>query len=248
MTVTCYPVHGKQKSTDICLAFANGCEGRLRTSYTPGPAMFYGVDASNMAAWQQVLGNGDDFYYVDNSYFDHTRGSHFRVTKNRLQTHWDQDSDGLRWAMVEETLREWADPLGHVVVCPQSDSFMRDIVRYPGSWIGDIMRHLQDRETWAKTIDGKNPRIVVRAWNRNKKAASASLLDDLRGARLLVTYSSAAAVTAAILGVPIKVNPPAALWGMPFTPAARLRAMRALADNQFTLDEIRRGVAWEKVR
>jgi hypothetical protein len=246
MTVTCYPVAGKAKSTGLCEAFARGCGGRMGWRYAPGPAMFYGVDASNMDAWLQVLGNGDDFYYVDNSYFDHTRGSHFRVTKNRLQAHWDQDSDGARWAMIEEPLLEWADPLGHVVVCPQSESFMRDIARYPGSWLGDTMRRLQDHKTWTNT--NRIPRIVVKAWNRDKKAASASLQDDLRGARLLVTHSSAAAVTAAILGVPVEVNPPAALWYMPFTLMNRLRAMRALADNQWTLAEIRSGLAWEKVK
>lgn len=244
--VTCYPVHGKAKSLDICKAFAKGCGGQVGAAYVPGPAMFYGVDASNIDTWRKVLANGDDFYYVDNSYFDHTRDMHFRVTKNRLQRDWDHDSDGRRWAKIEEVLRDRTDPLGHVVVCPQSDSFMRDVVRYPGSWLGDTMRRLQDPKTWTNT--NKIPRIHVRAWNRNKLAAAATLGEDLRGARLLVTYSSAAAVTAVLHGVPVEVGLGCALWDMPFTLMSRLRAMRALADGQFTIKEIASGGAWEVVK
>lgn len=239
MKVTCYPVAGKAKSIHLCEAFAAGCGGRLSASYVPGPAMFYGIDASNLAIWRQVRAAGDDFYYMDNSYFDHTRGAYFRITKNRLQTTWDQRSDGKRWLRIEEPMREWADPAGHVVVCPQSDSFMRDVVGFRGEW------PVSPEVVHPAVLD---PNRRVRPWARDKKRASSTLPEDLRGARLLVTYSSAAAVTATLYGVPISVSKDCALFGMPFEKNARHLALCVLADNQWTVPEIRAGVAWEKVK
>ncbi len=241
MTVTCYPVRGKAKSFDICAAFAKGCGGKLATNYIPGPAMFYGVDESNLAIWRKVLARGDDWYYTDNSYFDQTRGTHFRITKNRLQCHWTDgatdDIDPARWEALHIKLQPWQQNVdGHVLICPQSDSFMRDIAGYKGNWLQEVL--------------GKAPgNVKVRHWDRNKTRAMKTLPDDLVGAKMLLTYSSAAAVTAVIAGIPAySSGESAALYQLPFYDAYRLQAMLVMANNQFTLDEVRSGFAWERVR
>ncbi len=241
--VTCYPVHGKAKSLDICKAFAKGCGGTWSASYVPGPAMFYGVDESNLAIWRKVRASGDDWYYVDNSYFDPTRGTYFRITKNRLQCHWadggTDEPDRARFDALDINLEPWQSNIdGRTIVCPQSDSFMRDIAGYKGNWLDDLLKK-------RKSYKG----ILVRPWDRNKARAMASLQDDLRGAKALLTYSSAAAVTAVIAGIPAySSGESAALHMLPFYDAERLRAMLVMANGQFTLDEMRSGFAWERVR
>lgn len=243
--VTCYPVRGKQKSIDICAAFAHGCGGQLSYRHVPGPAMFYGVDESNLAIWRKVRASGDDWYYVDNSYFDPTRGTYFRITKNRLQCHWTDrpdDPDPARWEALDIKLQPWQANLdGRTIICPQSDSFMRDIAGYKGDWLKEVLTKLRMR-------DHAEDHIKVRHWDRNKQRAMASLPDDLRGAKMLLTYSSAAAVTAIISGIPAySSGESAALHQLPFYDAERLRAMLVMANGQFTLDEMRSGFAWERV-
>ena len=69
------------------------------------------------------------------------------------------------------------------------------------------------------------------------------------GASTLVTHSSAAAVTAVIEGIPVIVSGMSALaqmrWSTDPEHDQRLGFLNVLADNQWTLDEIREGKAWE---
>jgi hypothetical protein len=70
-----------------------------------------------------------------------------------------------------------------------------------------------------------------------------TLHPDLARAYLTVTHSSAAAVESLLAGVPVSVSS--------FSPCRdvardqRQRLFNVLADNQWTLDEIRAGVTWK---
>lgn len=250
MTVNCYPMHGKAKSVEICAAFARGCSGRLagpNVAWSPGPSFFYGIGDVNQEEWAQALlhQNEHDFYYSDNSYFDKTRGSHFRVTKGRLQHEGYGMSDGKRFASLGIEIKPWRTAGDHIVVCPQSDDFMRRIVGYNGDWLTDI--------TQALMLRTERP-LKVRHWNRDKAAAAATLHEDLRNAWALVTWSSAAAIEAILAGIPAVVSgqcaaKPASIRMDDIDTAdpagiERHEWAAVLADNQWTLDEIRRGVAW----
>ena len=134
MAVTAYTVAFKKKSMDICLAFVRGCGGQIGTTLRDGPAVFYGVDASNEAIWREVKASGRDFFYVDNSMFDSARQSHFRVTKNRLQHTGIGTSDGKRFRALGIDIAPWRAGGAHIVVCPQSDAFMR-FAGYTGRYL-----------------------------------------------------------------------------------------------------------------
>lgn len=238
--VTAWPVAGKAKSSLICQAFLAGVQDRREDA-----SVFYGVDRSNIRDWNRVREAGQHFYYIDNSYFDATRGAYFRITRDALQHTGIGESDGARFRMIGATIAEWRKSGEHIVVCEQSASFMRDIVRYNGDWLAETI----------STIRAISPqrRIVLRSWSPDKPALGRSLPSDLVGAWALVTHSSAAAITALLAGIPtISTAGAAAFMGCnlqkiesPFMPDDRERFFSVLADNQWTLEEMKNGTAWK---
>lgn len=241
--VTAYPVAGKKKSFDLCLAFVRGCGGQIAGSLRPGPAAFYGVNHSNDAVWRAVLADGRDRFMIDNSHFDALRQRSFRITKNRMQHAGIGLSDGKRFKAIGVEIRPWRKAGNHIVVCPQSDSFMA-LMGYQGDWTASIVKRLAqhtDRE------------IRVRQWSRNKTKHALSLQADLVDAHAVVVWSSAAAVTAAIAGIPIVVESEDCaakpmsgtveqIENLP-TPD-RENWLGVLADNEWPIDEITNGTAW----
>jgi hypothetical protein len=96
----------------------------------------------------------------------------------------------------------------------------------------------------------------VRPWLRDKKTAYVELHKDLDDAALVVTWSSASAITALYEGIPAisESGSANALTGplirelvekpMRVSVEQRMHFLQILADNQFTLDEFRDGTAW----
>lgn len=254
MGLTCYPVPGKEKSKVICAAFAAGAP-RHATG-----AVFFGTEGV-MDAYQRA--KSGTWWYIDNAYFDRCRGTYFRVTKNALQVDVRESqstsplgpvaglrfSDGRRFARLGITMKDWRHkPYGKILVIPQSDDFMKSTLGRKGDWLGETVEKLN---AW-----GYGPRIRVRPWQRDKTKAYVGLRDDLDDAALLVTWSSASAITALCEGIPA-ISESGAAYAMtglltpervarPALPRIedRTRFFEILADNQFTLDEFRDGTAW----
>lgn len=249
MTVSCYPVKNKAKSLDICRAFAHGCGGIVYTNASKleqGPAFFYGVDESNLHLWEEIrLNVTRDYYYCDNSYFDTSRQQYFRVTKNALQHSGKGTSDGVRFKKLEIKIKSWQAYGVHIVICPQSEHFMQTLAQYPGYWQHDIQARLAH-------LTRRNLRL--RLWSSDKGRMAGTLEQDLEGAHALVTYSSAAAVTAVLNGVPAFCSSSCAAAPMgltdlkdiekPVYPEGRENWAGVLADNQWTLEEMRSGKTW----
>jgi hypothetical protein len=96
----------------------------------------------------------------------------------------------------------------------------------------------------------------VRAWSGNKREWFRTLGDDLKDCHCLVSYSSSSSITALLAGVPaISTGDDAAARPVtgrladvenPPRPTAEERRAWAgvVADNQWTLDEMRSGLAW----
>lgn len=249
--VTAYPVGGKPKSQAICLDFVRSCNGQIAGELRDGPAFFYGVvagankDIFDAVRARQAAG-GPDWFYCDNSMFDAERQQSFRITRNRLQHSGLGISTGERFVHLGIDIQPWRDIGKHIVVCPQSDAFMRDVAGYPGNWLDDVLAELK-RHT--------NRRVQVRVWNRDKGALVRTLAQDLAAAHALVTWSSAAAVTAILSGIPAFVmSPDCAAAPMsagtlneinsPRKPSGRREWASVLADNEWSLSEIRDGTAW----
>lgn len=251
MTLTLRPVPGKEKSYLICKAFAAGAPKNAEGD------VFFGTEGQ-MSAWRQAqaraAAGGAPFYYVDNAYFDKARGSYFRVTRNALQVDpRGKEPDLERFAKLGVKIREWREPGPNVLLTPQSDNFMKSTLGLVGyDWADATAATLR---AWGVTG------VRIRPWNRDKIKAGVALLEDLKSLRLLITFSSASAITAMLEGVPsISASDTAAAFHLtgPLTRESvidpprpsyedRLRFAGVLAGNQFTLDEFRDGTAWRKL-
>ena len=90
--------------------------------------------------------------------------------------------------------------------------------------------------------------MKVRRWSSDKIKQQETLPRDLATAWTLVTHSSAAAVTAALLGVPAIVSPMSAMyecrWSSDPLYDQRRQFFNVLADNQWTIQQIKNGEAW----
>jgi hypothetical protein len=215
------PVPGKQKSVDICNAFIAGAP-KHAVGY-----VFYGVNESNLDAYRAAVRSGLDVYCVDNSAFDCVRGVQFRVTKNRYHHDGRGETDGRRFAALGLTVAEpRAGGLWRLLV-EQSPSYMACVAKDP-NWL---------------TKNAGDMAVLLRPWNRDKKAAAAGLSFD--GVRLTITHSSAAAVESLLAGVPVLVSPMSPCYGV--ATEDRLRLFGVLADNQYDLAEMCSGFAWSRL-
>lgn len=249
MTVVGYPTPGKAKARTVLEAFCKGAGGHvvevLPKTLLPGAAAFYGVTAQTKQLWEQARREGREWYYLDNAYFDKVRGTYFRATRNQLQHDGIGVSDGRRFAALGLDILPWRRDGKHVIVAPQSDEFMAVCAGYRGRWVDDAIAALYP--------SGREVRVLP--WRRDKAAWYARLPGNLVECWCLVTYSSASAVSALLAGVPAIVTAEDCILAhacrralteieTPPMPQDRERLMAVIADQQWTLDEMREGLAW----
>lgn len=250
--VNCYPQDGKKKSYDICKAFADGCGGQVITDgkWRPGPSMFYGISDSNESVWRAARAVEGEWpwYYADNAFFDAVRGTYFRVGVNRLQHPGTGTSDGKRFAALGLEIKPWRGYGDHILVCPQSDHFMRVAAEYAGCWASDTVAALKE---WTDRP------IVVRLWNRDKRKLAQQLPAALENCWAVVVYSSGSAITGLLAGLPVVATAQCVISPMsgdiptidhPLRHDDRQEWANIVADQQWTLDEMRSGLCWESLR
>lgn len=239
--VRCFPQPGKAKSRDILEAFAAGTSG----ARYDGIPSFFGVKGIE-ETWKLARASGR-YYYLDNAYFDVTRGSHFRVGRNSLQD-WSCPPDYSRLEKLGLVILPWRKSGAHIVVTMQSPHFMEEVAGWPGganAWQAEVLTKIK------KYTDRT---IVVRHWNPDKPMLARTLREDLQGAWCLVTHSSAAANEAVLDGIPVFVLGQGSALPMglsmleqiekPRMPDGREAWAATLAANQWTLDELRKGMPW----
>lgn len=246
MTVHCYPQDRKQKSLDICSAFAAGCGGVVvrDNAWRPAPAMFYGISDNNESVWERARASEHDYFYADNAFFDAVRGKFFRVGRNRLQHPGIGVSDGSRFRALGLEIKPWRTRGSHILVTPQSEHFMRVAARYKGDWLADTLAAIKrytDRP------------IQVRLWQRDKVKLAQELPEALENCWALVTHSSGSAITALLSGIPVVCTAPCVISPMSGRmediddlplPEGRQEWAELVADQQWTLEEMRQGTAW----
>lgn len=234
-SVTCYPIPGKAKARLLCEAFAAGviaAGGRAHVCTTPpaqlqsGAAVFYGVRPAVAHLWQQAKAERRDWYYIDNSYFDAARERQFRITKNALQHDGRGNSDGGRFARLGLEVKPMRTSGELALVCEQSQEFMRVVAGDP-DWIASAAAELRRRY-------GPD-RVALR-----RKSSTLPLARALEQAFIVATWSSAAAIEALLAGVRVMCARECAAYDV----SERHAWARVLADNQWTLDEINKGMAW----
>lgn len=248
--VTGYAGPGKAKARVVCQAFLDGAGGGRVLQPPPrqlgvGAAAFFGVTEATQALWRQARTEGRDWFYLDNAHFDVARGRMFRAARNAVQASGREPPDWARWAALGVRIQPWRRQGRHVLLIAQSQTHMRVVAGQRGSWWRDalaLLRRHTDRE------------IVVRGWRSDKRALATTLAEALDDCWALVSWSSAAANEALLAGVPVfsAGTCAAAAMGLsdltrietPIYPDGRAPWAAALAGRQWTLDELRRGMAW----
>ena len=209
-----------------------------------GEIAFYGVDEKTLPIWNMVKQRGQDFFYVDNSYFNSKwkGGDYYRITKNAMQHMGDGASDGRRWGALHLGVRNVIERGDTVLLALQSDFWYSRFNMTKADFVAAVKHDL-------KPYLGRR-RLLVRDKSEHTKPIH---WDDIC---CVVAHSSNVAVDGLLEGVPCFVTYPCAAATMAgqYPRVDEPRRVRlnellpwcwSLADNQFTISEIKQGLPFE---
>jgi hypothetical protein len=207
--------------------------------YQGGLAALYGVKAETWAVWQAAQILAPRWFYIDNAYW--SRGDFYRVTEGAIQHSGLGPGDPARWRRHNLTFKEWRARGDHILVCDQSDAFLK-------------LSCGLDPMAWRRFVRCQISKFTDRPILWRSKTCPRYLNDDLRKCWAVVTYTSNCAIDALLAGVPVFVLGPSAARPMgqndlslieqPLYSDNREEWASVLAANQWTLDEMRSGQAW----
>lgn len=245
MSVTVYAVMREMTSPRFAKAFARGCGGKLVTDdrHVKGDIAMFG----SPHIWHvlnRAQAEGRNWIYGDHAYFRRFR--FYRVTRNAYQHRGDGETSGVRLRNLGVEIEPWKKGRG-VLVCPPDRAYAErhgfDASRWTRDVIDSIARHT-DRPITIRAREGaeRNP-VTLRA--------------ALDGCHAMVTHHSNAAVEALCMGYPVFVTGECAARSMAETDLSKIETPRypddrnrwaaVLADNQWTMNEMRQGLAWRKL-
>jgi hypothetical protein len=228
-------------------AFAAGCGGRVCDNpnmlASGSVAMFGHPDLFRLL--RQAQTEGRTWYYADKAYFK--RGEYYRITRN------DYMHDALGTAKPDRFLQlgvnaaQWKNG-SDILLCPQSNEFFKLHGLTQSSWVENTTKQIR------KYTDRK-----IRVHYKDTGAKAEKIFKgQLNDVWAVVVYTSMAGVQAVMHGVPCFATAKctSSSFGLmdlskietPHKPDNREQMAWVLADNQWTLEEIRKGAAWEKVR
>ena len=249
MTAPKVYVTDHQHSRVIGSAMATGCGGQIvpPLRLLDGPAVVYGILRGCDKIIKQCQWIHRDFYHIDLGYFKrgHYDG-YYRITKNAFQREisWMireiSDSEPDRFDVLGVPIRPWIRKGRDVIVCPISSNWAEFVGIDKQRWLEVVCDEL-DKHT--------DRPIIIKEKNQG------NLAEILSDAWCIVTHSSNAAVDAIMNGIPAIVLGQSAAapvsWSFtnieePVWPE-RLYWAQALAHYQFTIAEMRSGLAWEYV-
>lgn len=228
------------------------------------PAAFYGRDRGTLDIVRVAEQRGDLWIMADNGYIvarnpddpgtlENRFTGYYKLTRNAFQCDGKGAPDYERLTRVllragMTVARKWKKPTtkGHVLVCPPIVEYERLHWHSHTHWQRYVMKILvrvaRDRKIRVRYKPG-DPR------NREPRA----LKDDFQNCHALITHDSNIVVEAVMAGIPCFVTgtSPATVFGNvdiwminePNYDFDRMEWLATLANNQWTLDEIKEGAA-----
>lgn len=226
-------------------AFARGCGGKVQNGgpLRDGPVAFWGTPKL-WDLYEQAVAEQRTYYYGDHAYFG--RNQFFRCTKNAKQhTGLTGNDDPARFRSFNIPVKDWRKEGSEILLCPNSETFFRLHKMDAQQWIEDVTAELR------KYTD----RPIVLRWKTDAKEKPLS--EALKTAWAVVTFTSNAAVEGILAGVPAICTAPCAglsmstddlskIENLPM-PEGREQWAARLANNQWSLDEMRRGYLWRAI-
>lgn len=210
------------------------------------PFVVWGQEWTALEAIPRAIESGRPFWHMDNGFWNPARGTargYYRFTYRSMTPLYLPKEMNLRIPTV--ALVPWKKNENHVLLAMPGVHFGKALGIDVASWCEGKIEEI-------KNICSE----IGRPFRLRERDCKRPLHDDLFGAHCVVTHSSNVAVDAAISGVPVFVAPtsPAAPIGRldldlanPITPG-RDRWLKSLASQQFTIPEMREGIAqtWMK--
>ena len=242
---TAYAVPTEQTSPRWCAGFARGCGGAVQNGgpLREGPFAFFG-SPHLWPLFNQAVESGRDYFYGDHAFFG--RGRFYRCTKNAKQhTGLTGNDDPKRFRSFGIPIKDWRKTGREILLCPNSETFFRLHGLDANKWISDVKTKLR------KHTD----RPIVLRWKRDARRKPLDVA--LRTAFAVVTFTSNAAVEGILAGVPaicteqcaglsMSTSDLSLIENLP-TPEGREQWAARLANNQWTLDEMKRGDLWRAI-
>lgn len=245
----CYLNPKKGGAREVLEAFAAGSGAEIRTDLVLQPgraAVLYGVDPTTEPLYRRIVAEGHPYYYIDNGYFRSkwSGGDYYRVTRDRPQHGGGGTSDGKRWAALGLNIKPWRQGGTHILIACQSDYwYQRHGQINAKAWAAQVLADLKARTqrpvlVRGKELAGKKDQLIA---------------DAFKDCWAVVVHSSNVAVDALLEGIPVFCSHPCAAYALsggvqdierPMYSEQRERWAAVLADNQWTIEEIRCGSCW----
>jgi hypothetical protein len=190
----------------------------------------------------QAKAQGLYFFYIDHAYFSRGHGKNYRITRNRYEAGPVRDCPGDRLKELKVELQPWRKSGRQIIVCPPTEYFMQ--AHDCADWL----------DTTLKQLEGLTERPVVVRQKPQPGEDAVPLAKALENAHALVTHSSNIAIEAACLGTPIFVAATSAAAPVGLTDLTYIDSpiypdregwLAHLAYNQFSIEEIGDGRAWQ---
>lgn len=238
-----YYLNSVQISREFGLAFGRGCGGSIFSASNilkSGDVAMFG----NPASWevlQAAIKAGRNWYYGDKAYFG--RDKYYRITRNAYQSDCKGRVDSRRWEKLRIALNGWKSG-SKVLICQQSEVFYGLHGQKRSEWVNNTIAEI--RKYTDRPIE-----IRSKVGGEETEALFKESLIDVHA---VVVYSSVSGAQAAIHGTPCFATEKCASLAFgtsdlskienPVKPDNRYEMACVLANNQWTLNEIRNGIAW----
>jgi len=262
MSITCHEIAwDKCLSHQIWPAIKEGWQDNGKDVH-----FFWGLAGKNIAQIRQCMEWGLEWWYVDVGYLteqitrypepkihDYDK-TYFRICKGNLHTQLGRVNtparlDKLRHQGIDANFKGWnTGETKHIMLCPSSPTVTHHINgTSQEEWINQVKEELK-LHTTRKIIVRNKPRPGNQWWNTD-------IRDQLKNCHCVITNMSLAGVDAVLNQVPVIahknniVSPIASrdikFVEKPFRPGRKTveEWLKFIADNQFTIEEIRTGVA-----
>jgi lipopolysaccharide biosynthesis glycosyltransferase len=246
------------KDDHVIANFCIGSGGQFGTSKQTKslpvniPAVIRGI--AKKKTIHACIEQGRDYYYIDTGYFGNNKHKNFhRITKNGMQYvgKLDPECPSNRFELTGESLKKFR-PGRNILICPPSQKAMSywnmDLIEWLENTVAEIKQHT-DRPI---VIREKQPRSV----RVNTDTIQMALEQDVH---CMVTFNSIAAVESLMNGKPVFTIGPTSTNAAeplsnknlkdidnPFIPSLDevYNLCCNLAYQQFTVKEMRNGIAW----
>lgn len=267
MTVECL-LQRSSKGDDLVRAFAQGCGGTVSDNLTwrnnnppdGRPFFIWGQLRGSDLVLRRCLDTGYPFFYGDNPYWGPK--NHFRVTAGGLQnTRLVERDDARLKKNPAPAIQPWKKDGKKIILLPPSIGFARFFGQE--GWVAEkyqALRQVTDRPIEVRRKPGEvgiawEDGYMVNAGPINyDNATTKPIEEDLKDARAVVAFQSAAVNAAIAAGVPAFVDSINAATILGNTDVSQIETpvygdreayFRHLSYCQFTPLEFQNGTAWD---